>query len=70
MEDKIVQIIQAPSNLYSLYKDDEFPNQPMETKVICLGLTELGNVILLDIDDLGHVDDISTVSNFKGIEWK
>jgi len=67
---KIIQIIPAPENLYAIYKDDDNPDIPMEVKVICLGLTNEGKVILLDVDDTGYIEEVSEASNFQSIEWK
>lgn len=45
MDDKIIQIMPAPDNLYAQYKMDE--GDIHESKVLCLGLLNNGDVIML-----------------------
>ena len=63
--EKIIQIIPAPENLFAVYEDEE---GEFETKVVCLGLTNIGNVILMDIDYVGDVGEVG--SNIKRIKFK
>lgn len=62
-KEKIIQIIPAPSNLYAIYHDGDDPKHPMECKVVCFGLTDHGNVVPMDMDDEGYIEDITKVSN-------
>jgi len=67
MDKKIIQIMPAPHNLRSMYKDAE---GIIEEKVICLGLTNEGEVVLMDICADGDIDEAKNACNFKGVCWK
>ena len=62
--DDLKQIIPAPDNLYVIYKDGE---EEFEVKVLCLGLTNSGDVVMIDSDDNGHID---ICSGFDRILYK
>ncbi len=64
--EKVIQIMPAPEGLYSVYLDDDGTTH--DVPVVCLGLTEEGEVVLMDIDSTGYID--TTASNFKEIKWK
>jgi len=66
MEEKIIQIIPAPDNIYALYKDDDDPENPMEIKVVCFALTDQGDVLPMDMDNNGVVGEVQEVTNFIG----
>lgn len=68
MDEQIIQILPAPKNLYTVY-EDEYHDEPMIFKVLCIGLTNKGSVVLLDMDDNGFIDIAETTTNFKGIKW-
>ena len=67
MDDKIVQIIPAPTNLFVAYKDDEacHPDSRIESKVLCLALTSDGDILLMDMCSDGDIHDAKTARNFK-----
>jgi hypothetical protein len=69
-DDKIIQIIPAPSNLYCVFNDNETAGKEFESKVICLGLTNEGDIIILDLSTDGLIDDATTCYNFKEIRYK
>lgn len=50
---KIIQILPAPSDLYINYIGD--PEGPFKEPALCIGLTNKGEVLLLDIDDEGQI---------------
>ncbi len=71
MNDKIIQIIPAPTWLRGKFKDKEIS----ETRpVVCLALVEDKNgdrdVRLMDVDEMGYVDFFDSYGNFAGIEIK
>lgn len=70
--DKIIQIMPAPEDLYAVYdmkNDEEYDGDKYYSKIISLALLDNGDVIMLDIDDSGYIDEPNTSSNFIGIEW-
>ncbi|KSU86567.1 hypothetical protein AS180_17930 [Priestia veravalensis] len=69
MAEKIIQIIPAPKNLYAVYQDDEHPKEPILSKIICLGLTDQGEVVLMDMDETGFIDMADNAMNYKGAKW-
>lgn len=48
------------------YRDAE---GEIKERVICLGLTNEGEVVLMDIGGDGYVDEAMTACNFTGIHW-
>lgn len=60
------QIIPAPDNLYVVYKDDQ-TQEEFEMKVLCLGLTEIGNIEMIEVDDSGW---ISACEGFERVIYK
>ncbi len=67
MNDKYVQIMPAPSNLYAIYDND---GEELESKIIMFALMENGDIEMLDVDSDGWIDDVRESSNFKRIEYK
>lgn len=63
---KIVQIIPAPKDLYVIYRDAE---EDIKSRVVCLGLTNEGEVLLMDVRSDGDIDEAMTACNFTGIHW-
>jgi hypothetical protein len=68
-DEKIIQIIPAPQNLYLEYENEDNPKRPITTKAVCLALTDQGEIYLMDIDREGWIDKADSVANFKGIQW-
>lgn len=66
MDKKIVQIIPAPKDLYATYRDTE---GDITAKVVCLGLTNEGEVVLRDICSSGYIEEVIAARNFIGIRW-
>lgn len=68
MENKIIQIIPAPTNLFVSYKDTEGRHEEdrIESPVLCLALTKGGEILLMDLGGDGVVDNAITASNFVG----
>lgn len=69
-EEKIIQIIPAPTNLFVEYENDRDMKQPIKNQVVCLALTDQGDIWVMDIDDSGYVDKADTASNFRGIVFQ
>lgn len=67
MENKIIQIIPAPKNLYAIYDDEK---KEIISKILCLGLTDSGDILLLDVDEYGIVGEATDAVNFKNIAWR
>jgi hypothetical protein len=70
IDEKIIQIIPAPPKLYVEYVNEENPKRPITSPVLCLALTDQGEVYLMDVDSSGWIDRADSVGNFKGIVWK
>lgn len=68
IEEKIIQIIPAPENMYAEYKDED-NGDIFHMRIVCLGLTNLGEVVLMDITDGDGVIDIVS-DNLIGIVFK
>lgn len=64
--DKIIQIMPAPENLYSVYAGE---GEEETSRVLCLALTDMGYIYLMDIDMNGQIEKAQEMSNFMGIEW-
>ncbi len=64
MDDKIIQIMPAPDNLYAVYDDD---GEELKTKIVCLALTNDGDVFMMDSDDDGIIREIGAV---KRVDYK
>lgn len=62
MRGKIIQIIPAPENLYVTYNDGE----DFDVKVVCLALTDQGDILLMDIDDNGFITE---AQGYTAIKW-
>ncbi|TYR78441.1 hypothetical protein FZC66_19350 [Priestia megaterium] len=69
MTEKIIQIIPAPKNLSAVYLDEDNPDKPILSKAICLGLTDQGEVVLMDMDETGFIDMADNAMNYKGAKW-
>ena len=67
MEEKYIQIIPAPNNLYAIYED---AGEEIESKIIMFALKNNGGIDMLDMDDSGWIDVAITASNFKRVEYK
>ncbi|MFB3231458.1 pathogenicity island protein [Staphylococcus pseudintermedius] len=67
MNDKYVQIMPAPPNLYAIYDED---GEEIESKIIIFALREDGEIDMLDMDMTGWIDDVRESSNFKKVEYK
>lgn len=52
--------------MYAVYECD---GKEVFGRIICLGLTVEGEILLLDVGADGIVGDVLTVSNFKEIRW-
>lgn len=65
LNDKIIQIMPAPQGLLGVYTDDTDGTE-FYTHVVCLALTEEGDVLMLDTDDFG---EIGLLAGNKGIKW-
>jgi len=70
MKEKIIQIMPAPMGLFAEYRNEENPSNPFFNRVICLALTDRGEIHVMDIDDMGTVEKAESISNFEGIVWK
>ena len=70
MEQKIVQIMQAPPNLFAIYKDGGEEPGDFRVPVLCLALTNDGEILMMDADKNGSINSVHDVINFTGIEWK
>lgn len=67
-DEKIIQIIPAPAGLYSIYTNEADPEDPIILKVVCLALTDCGNVEFMDMDDFGEISMAG--GNFEGTQWR
>lgn len=60
MDYKIVQIIAAPDNIYSVYKDRD---EEFKCKIVCLALIEYENgereIVPMDMTDDGLINKVS-----------
>lgn len=67
MKGKIIQICSAPSNLYAVYTmDGEKEHEP----ILCLALTDKGEILIMDTDGVGQVDVSHEQANFEYFTWK
>lgn len=65
MRGNIIQIIPAPANLFAVYGPD------MEVKVLCLALTDRGDIFKMVMDDdTGYVDEARDAESFSHFKWK
>lgn len=60
----IKQIMPAPDNLYVVYKDEQ---GEFESKIICLALLNNSEVIMMDSDGLGEIEE---AQGFERIVYK
>lgn len=67
MDNKIIQIMPAPESLYAVYYNEK---KEIISKILCLGLTDGGDILLLDIDEYGIVSEATDAVNFKNIAWR
>lgn len=65
MDEKIIQIMPAPKNLFVVHEDEE---REFTTRVVCLALTDHGRVFMMDTDDFGEIEEIS--KTHKGLQWE
>lgn len=63
-DEYIKQIIPAPDNLYVVYQDDE---GEFESKVVCLALLNNGEILLMDMDDMGSIEE---AQGFERVVYK
>jgi hypothetical protein len=68
-EEKVIQIMPAPQNLYVEYENEENPEKPFRNQALCLALTDQGEIFVMDISDCGMVDKAESVSNYLGVAW-
>ena len=70
MKGKIIQIIPAPDNLYAVY-DMGLGLKEEEAKVLCLALTDEGEILEMVMDDdIGYVEEARAAKCFKYFKWK
>lgn len=67
MEEKIIQIVPAPKNIYAVYTNEDNPDRDITSNIICLALTDQGNVWLMDADESGRVAKVDSMANYKKI---
>lgn len=68
-DDKIIQIIPAPTNLCAVYSQGD--GSQYVAPVICLGLTNNGDVWPLDMSFVfGNYFIASNMPNFEKLTWK
>lgn len=66
MQGKIIQIMPAPGNLLAVYnmtKEEAY-------SVLCLALTDLGEILVMDMDEDGFVEESKNADCFKQFKWK
>lgn len=63
-DEKIIQIMPAPEGLYAYQRIDKVANKLREEKIICLGLTSMGNVWNLGMDHRGNYYRVEETKNF------
>lgn len=61
---KIIQIMPAPENLYVVYEDDD---GEFDSKIFCFGLTDEGEVVMMDMDGNGWLD---VAEGYTGVKWR
>lgn len=59
----------APKGLFAEYINDEDPKETILSQVVCIALTDQGDIWLMDIDSEGWIERADTTGNFKGIVW-
>lgn len=64
---KIIQIIPA-DGWYAYYLQDDGPS--CRCKIACLALTDDGEILFMDADDSGFVDDCTKASNFAYVRYE
>jgi hypothetical protein len=67
MKGKIIQIVTAPNDVYTVHDLD---GVECLLKVVCLALTDRGEIIPMDINGRGVVSIAGSTENFKGLKWK
>ena len=67
MEDKIIQIIPAPNDLFVVYDHD---CEEEGENLLCLALTDQGNILLMGTDSTGSVEIVTNILNFECVIWK
>jgi hypothetical protein len=68
-DEKIIQIMPAPNDLFAEFANDDDPDNPFISRVICLALTDAGEIYLMDIDENGWIDKAESMNNFQGVKW-
>lgn len=66
-DEKIIQVIPAPEGMFATYDDE---GKKISSKVICIALTNHGQVMIMDADNSGLVEDVMEAVNFNGFEYK
>jgi len=70
MDEKIIQIIPAPAKLFAVYSNEENPKREITSRIVCLALTDKGEVYAMDTDSTGFIDRSDNAGNFKGFVWR
>ena len=65
---KIIQIIPTPENMRVSFNQCE--GKQLISQVACLGLTEHGDVVIMDCDADGTISVSTEANNFSGIFFK
>ncbi|MBF9289121.1 pathogenicity island protein [Staphylococcus haemolyticus] len=63
-EEAFVQIMPAPDNLYSRTKDAN-TGEYIYSPIPCMALTNCGQIVFCDTDDMGNIDEINNKLIFK-----
>ncbi|SHH87055.1 hypothetical protein SAMN02746098_01625 [Desulfosporosinus lacus DSM 15449] len=66
MKGKVIQIMPAPSNLYATYN----MTKEEHLNVLCLALTDQGEILVMDMDDDGFIEESRKAECFKQFKWK
>ena len=67
MEEKIIQIIPAPNNLFVV---DDYDSEEEGENALCLALTDQGNILIMNTVGTGEVGIVTNVLNFEYVFWK
>lgn len=63
MNDKYVQIMPAPNNLYAIYEDE---GEEIESRIVMFALNEDGDITMLDMDKNGWLDE--AITDGRGVQ--
>lgn len=66
MDSKIIQIIPAPANLKALYREG---GVEITSLLLCIALKDDGDIVLIDIDNDGWIDEAESMANYAGVKW-